>query len=457
MRSLCVAAVVLLLGPAASAATLRVDVDRHGFTDRIQIAVAPRVDGKPPQWSATKTLAANQSTVRFDGMAEGLYVVLASGPQPLQRLSAKVNLGSDGTTLRLVLPQAKTALRATLAGQPLAGATIALTHDGLRWDTELATDQDGRFAGDLWEPGRYTASVRRDRADAPHSLEVLLSSSPLIIDVPDRHVTGRVLADGKPLADAIVLLFSESNGSTLTVRTRTDPDGRFTFFGAREGALTLTARAPSYLDSDAVAFELRGAPAQHSADLALTRGERRAIRVVDAHDAPIAAATLITSCEGHVKSMSTTNAAGSADVALPGGASCAIFALPKEGSIAVAPVTGTEPLLIRVKDGSSSLRLALQSVAGEPFPDMILLMRIGGVVIPPAIARLIGNRGFPNMTDEQGNLTLQHIPPGTYDFWPYRTAAEGQMLYESVTDFDAPISVTVMTGENNATVRLQAR
>ena len=31
------------------------------------------------------------------------------------------------------------------------------------------------------------------------------------------------------------------------------------------------------------------------------------------------------------------------------------------------------------------------------------------------------------------------------------------MLYETATEFDAPISVTVQTGENNATVRFQAR
>ncbi len=61
------------------------------------------------------------------------------------------------------------------------------------------------------------------------------------------------------------------------------------------------------------------------------------------------------------------------------------------------------------------------------------------------------------MTNEEGSLSLERIPPGTYDFWPHRTTAEGQMLYETATEFDAPISLTVLTGENNATVRFQAR
>jgi hypothetical protein len=457
MRTLFVVAFVLLLDPIASAATLEVEVSRQGFTGPIQMAVAPRVDGKPPQWSVTKTLPAGKSAVSFDGLTAGLYVVLASGPQPLQRLSAKANLGTAGSTLRLVIPRSKTALRATLAGQPLAGAEIALTHNELRWHTELETGDDGRFAGELWEPGVYTAGVRRDRTSAPHSVDVSLSPRPLTIDVPDRHVTGRVLAGGKPLAGAIVNLRSEDSQSTRTVRTQSAPDGRFEFFGVREGALTLTARAPSYLDSDAATFELRGAPAQHSIDVELTRGAPRAVRVVDTRGAAIAGATLIASCDGHVKSTSVTDAEGRANVALPGAAACAVYALPKEGSIALEPVKGSEPLLIRVPEGASSLRLALKSDAGEPFSAMNLLMRIDGVVVPPAISRLIGSRGFLLVTNEEGSISLQRIPRGTYEFWPYRTSAEGQMIYETATEFDAPISVKVLTGENNATIRFQAR
>ncbi len=457
MRTFFVIAFVLLLDPAASAATLEVEVSRQGFTGPIQVALAPRVDGRMPEWSEKKTLGAAQSAVRFDGLTAGLYTVLASGPQPLQRLSAKANLGSDGSTLRLVVPRSKTEVRATLAGQPLAGAGIIFTHGELRWHTEVETGEDGRFSGELWEPGVYVASVTRDRSSAPYSVDVSISSNPVTIDVPDRHVTGRILAGGKLLGGAIVDLRSETSQSILTLRTHSSSDGRFEFFGVREGVLALTARAHSYLDSDAATFELRGSPAQRSIDVELTRGEPRAVRVLDTHDAPIAGATLITSCNGHVKSTVVTNAVGDAGVALPGGASCAIYVLPKEGSIGVVPVEDAEPLLIRVPEGSSSLQLVLKSVAGEPFSAMSLLMRIDGVVVPPAIARLLDSHGFLLVTNEEGSLSLDRIPPGTYDFWPYRNTAEGQMLYETVTEFAAPISLTVLAGENNATIRFRAR
>lgn len=457
MRTFFVFAFVLLLASPASAATLNVEVDRQGFTGPLEVALAPRVDGRPPQWSATKSLPAGQSAVSFHGLTEGLYIVLASGPRPLQRLSAKANLGANDSTLRLVIPRSKTVLRATLAGKPLAGAAIVLTHDELRWHTDVETGHDGRYTGELWEPAVYSASVTRNPASAPHSVDVWLSGKPVTIDVPDRHVSGRVLAGGKPLAGAVVMLRSENAESTLTVRTQTAPDGRFEYFGVREGALTLTARAPSYLDSDAVRFELRGAPARHAVDVELTRGEARAVRVVDKGDAPLAGAMLITSCDGHVKSTSVTNAEGRTEAAFPGSASCAIFVLPQEGSIALQPVEGSGPLLIRVPEGSSSLRLALQSDAGEAFSGLRLLMRIDGIVVPPEIARLLGTRGFLLVADDEGRVSLRRIPAGTYEFWPYRTSAEGQMLYETATEFDAPISVKVLTGENNATIRFQAR
>ena len=457
MRSFAVSSSVLLLALSSSAATLKVEVSRNGFTGPLEVAVAPRVEGRIPEWSATKTLPAGKSVVTFPDVAEGLYIVLASGPQPLQRLSAKANVGSAGATVRLAVPETKTALHVTLAGAPLPRARVALTQDELRWHTEVDTDEAGHFEGPLWEPGIYSASITRDRTSAPHSVDVTLSPRPLTVDVPDRHVTGRVLTgDGKPVAGAQVTLRSESRISVLTVRAISAPDGRFEFFGVREGAHILTARKPSYVNSDAARFELRGATT-HTGDLVLTRGEPRIVRVIGAGDAPIAGATLLTACDGNVKSTAVTNAEGRADVAVPASASCAVYVLPKEGSLAVARFEGPQTLLVRVPEGSSSLRLILKTDAGTPFPDVALLMRIDGMVVPPEIARLLATRGFRLMTDDEGSISLAHIPPGTYEFWPYRSAVEGQTIYEGSADVKAPISVKVLTGENEATVRFKAR
>ncbi|HEV7765629.1 MAG TPA: carboxypeptidase regulatory-like domain-containing protein [Thermoanaerobaculia bacterium] len=455
MRTLAVLS--LIFSVSVSAADLEVAVKRNGFLGPVEVAVAPRVEGRIPVWSATKTLAADQSAAVFTGLEKGLYIVLLSGPQPLQKLSGKVNVGADGAKLRFALPETRTSLRVLLAGKPLAGAGVELIHDELRWSMKLDTGDDGQFAGALWEPGRYTASVQRN-SSAPHQVDVTLSQQTLTIDIPDRTVAGQVIGDdGEPIANALVALRSQNEISTLTIRTTSGADGRFEFFGAREGSHSLSARAQSYVDSDAISFELHGAPAHQKIDLALTHGAHRPVRVVDERGHPVVDATLFTACDGHVKSTTHTNAEGRADVAVPNAGVCTIYALPKEGSIAIGAVTKDQPVLLRVRDGSSSLRLALKSELGEPFPDFWVVMSIDGTVIPPAVARQLVTRGFSLRTDAEGTIALTHIPPGTYEFWPYRSDLEGQRIYEVADGFAAPISVNVLTGKNSATVRFQAR
>ena len=449
---------LLAVSLSASAADLRIAVDRNGFTGPIEMVLAPRVEGMPPQWSASKRIPAGESTATFTGLSSGLYLVLARGPQPLQRLSGKANVGTSGGALRLTLPKGKTSLRVTLAGRPVARAAVLLTEDDLLWDTRLETGDDGRFEGALWQPGAYIASIWPNHLAAPHTANVVLSAKPLTINVPDRLVAGRVVGeDGRPVGGAAVILRTQGDHATLTARTSSGPDGRFEFFGVREGAQALWAKAPSYLDSDVAGFELHGAPARQSLDLKLARGTQRMVRVVREHSDPVGGAMLFVACDGHVKSTALTDEQGRAEVALPDTGGCSIYTLPKEGSLAVVQVAGKEPLVVRVREGSSSLKLALKSESGEAFPDVWLLMRVDGTVVPPAVSHQLFIRGLRLMTNAEGSVSLTHIPPGSYDFWPYRSEAEGQMLYDAAWGMAAPISLNVVTGENSATVRLRAR
>jgi hypothetical protein len=258
----------------------------------------PCEDRKTAHWKRTATFREGRSfrsgspewsVATFTGLDKGLYIVLLRGPQPLQRLSAKANVGAAGVTLRFAIPKTETSLRITLPRKAFAGGGVELTHDELRWSTKLETGGDGRCAGALWEPGLYTASVRRN-SSVPHQVDVMLSPQALTIDVPDRTVTGRVIGDdGEPIANALVALKSENEISALTLRTTSGADGRFEFFGMREGAHSLSARASSYVNSDAVSFELHGAPAHRNVELTLAHGARRTVRVVDERGHPIAA------------------------------------------------------------------------------------------------------------------------------------------------------------------------
>ena len=79
-----------------------------------------------------------------------------------------------------------------------------------------------------------------------------------------------------------------------------------------------------------------------------------------------------------------------------------------------------------------------------------MLGRFAGALWEPA-------RGLSLITNADGRVTLAHIPPGTYEFWPYRNEAEGRTIYELASDMEAPIAVKVLTGENDATVKFWAR
>jgi hypothetical protein len=451
------ASALLVFTTAASAADLKIDVKRNGFSGPIDVAIAPRVEGRLPEWSKHQTIAAGRSSATFRGIANGLYIVLTSGPEPLQRLSAKANVGSGESLVHLDLPRTRASFHVTLAEEPFGHAEIKLTQDELRWSMELETDDAGHYTGALWEPGLYTASVTHGNT-APHVVDVMVTPQPVKIDVPDRDVMGRVLdQDGKPIASALVMLKTQSEESTLTVRTLSAPDGGFVFLGVREGVQTLSARARTYLNSDDASFDLRGASAHHVADLTMPTGTHHVVRVIDERGKGIADASLFTSCDGHIKSTTVSGADGRAEVAVPANGSCAIFALPKEGSLAMGYVQRNAPLVLRVPDGSSSLKLEIASDKGDVFSELWLLMRIDGTVVPPAIARQLATRGLSLMTNAQGTVALAHIPPGTYEFWPYRNDAEGQRLYEIAGDFAAPISVNVLSGENNAKVKFAAR
>ena len=80
MRTFLLSLLLLIVLPV-SAATLQVELSRNGFAGPIEIALAPRVEGAPPVWSATKTLAAGKSAVQFPDLAPGLYKLLVRGPQ----------------------------------------------------------------------------------------------------------------------------------------------------------------------------------------------------------------------------------------------------------------------------------------------------------------------------------------------------------------------------------------
>ena len=127
--------------------------------------------------------------------------------------------------------------------------------------------------------------------------------------------------------------------------------------------------------------------------------------------------------------------------------------MPREGAFAI--VGPRDPDRVTLPRPSSSLRIVTRSTDGAPLPNVELLMSFNGTVVPPAVARRIGVlQGLRLTTNADGEALLRNIPPGWYQFWPYRGEEEaGAILAASA--LEAPIALNVKTGENTVAVDFQ--
>src|SRR5436309_6114887 len=156
MKLIPAAAVMLALSLPAAGASVRVHVHRGVFTGPIELELSPVREDRPFQPVALQKLAGDASDAVFASVPAGSYIVLAAGPQPLQRAAAKVVVAAaDTRDASFTIPQRRIDGRVTLGGKPLPGVTVRLRSDALDWSTEAVTDADGAIRGPLWDGGTF--------------------------------------------------------------------------------------------------------------------------------------------------------------------------------------------------------------------------------------------------------------------------------------------------------------
>jgi hypothetical protein len=70
-----------------------------------------------------------------------------------------------------------------------------------------------------------------------------------------------------------------------------------------------------------------------------------------------------------------------------------------------------------------------QSASGDAVPDVALLLRHNGIVVPERVAQLMFQlHGNMLQTGKSGSTQLRNLPVGSYEFWPYFSLAEFQQL-----------------------------
>jgi hypothetical protein len=97
-----------------------------------------------------------------------------------------------------------------------------------------------------------------------------------------------------------------------------------------------------------------------------------------------------------------------------------------------------------------------RTVEGTAVPEVAFMMRFNGEVVPAEVVReMQAHQGVRLTTDDAGLARLPNVPPGFYEFWPFRTEDEVAAILD--TAFAPPVGFNARVGENRVTVRFAKR
>jgi hypothetical protein len=441
-------------------ATMRVRIARGEERGPIEVKLGlVKDDGQ--LWLTTKKLEAGRSSLVFDDLDRDVYRLLLSGSEPLQRMLVSAVVTDPQKSLDITLPHRRARGAVTHGGHPLPGATVELRRQGI-WRSTVVTDANGAWESTVWESADIDALVTGGGLHSPRLVR-LPGGKGLNIDVPARQLRGTVVdRNGRPVPRALIALEIENADMRAYVRTQSDAEGRYEFSGLDAGDFLLHLEAAGFLRIDPMAVTITENDSVAEHQVLVETAWSRALEVVDREGRPAAGATVVCAVNGRIRGKVLTDAEGRAAIGTPGEASV-LFVIPREGSLAVvrlAPALDDAVAVHRIviPPGEAKLDITALADAGVPMPGISLLMRFDGELFTPEIARELRLWHRSNLrTGDDGRATLTKIPSGYYEFWPYESDEEAQMLIESSTATAAPIALHVTKGENHVKVRFDTR
>jgi protocatechuate 3,4-dioxygenase beta subunit len=205
----------------------------------------------------------------IEGLSPGTWRVRASTTDGRQA-SEEVTIGDGEREVRVDLDLTaggyQVSGRVSLAGQPLAGATVGMAGHDNPSSASAGSDQNGRFRLQGLAAGSYTLNVL-DRATftTVYRSEIEVDGDlELAIEIETSAVEGVVVdrITGAPLDDVEVDLHSSAGRqrSFLTPSIRTDASGRFRFDGVAAGDYRLRAEKDGFSAAEAAVAVSGGQP-----------------------------------------------------------------------------------------------------------------------------------------------------------------------------------------------------
>jgi hypothetical protein len=441
---------------------IAVELKRQDAQSELRVELQKLRSGKIFGDGALKTLSVPAgeplATLEFENVEAGDYVVMAKGSGQCDRRGERVSV-SEGETRSVTMPIVPYWLRVKveMAGQPLAGATITVRSDSGHWQEKLTADPAGEAGVGLWQGGELIlyASLPnvmtmpyRESRDLAEGKDV-----EWLLDVPDRAIEGVVVdaATGDPIPKAYIALHMNrsSDGSGEAVKAKTDDTGHFRFAPVDYGAHRLEAVAGAYLPAEVKV--LFSEPQQvENVTVRLDPASLVHIKVVDARNVPIAGAALIEYRRAALIGYGLTDDTGTAQMPAGDGESYDVYVIPRDGSFGFTQLTSeASQVSVQIADGSSQIVLRCESESHAPIPGIWVGVRYNGRPIPVGVMNAIANaQGVRLMTGPDGQIRVDRMPTGLYEFWPVGSTSELRAISDAAGT--APAKIAVNSGDNVA-------
>jgi hypothetical protein len=405
-------------------------------------------------------MVAGSDDIVFPDLAPGIYAVLVEGSEPLQHITAKaVVAAGDVRDIDVKLPARRSHLRVYRGDQPAANTDVQFESIEGQWQGSVATNASGWIDTPIWDfQGQF--KVRLPGASSAVSMMRMQTlTRTATIRFPNRTVKGVVVdTHDKPIAGAVATLINTDIGEgTGSFRARSDAQGRFAFEGVAPGDQLVNVTAPGYLlrDSERFTDDLK---------VTLSQGYPRDLVIEQSDGTPVRGAEAFCVTNGRVRSRAFSGTDGHVTIATPADAPSTVYVIPSDGSFAIrrfrAPMdeVSSDPVTVRLAPPRSSLRMRTLTTAGATVPNVKLLLRYDGELIPTPIAHALERvGGLQFHTGPDGEARFDHIPEGVYEIWPYFNEDEVNDLLDSIGAGRAPISLNAAAGETEVTIRLSAR
>ncbi|HEY0143853.1 MAG TPA: carboxypeptidase-like regulatory domain-containing protein [Thermoanaerobaculia bacterium] len=440
-------------------ATVRVHLRRGRRQRALAVRVGISGDDGSTRWIQRRMVAGSDDIV-FPDLARGIYTVLVEGSEPLQHITAKaVVAAGDVLDIDVNLPARRSRLRVLRGDQPVASAHVQFESIEGQWQGSIATNAGGWIDTPIWDfQGQFKVRLP-GTSSAVSIVRMQTLTRTATIRFPDRTLKGVVVdTQDKPIAGAVATLVDTEIGEgTGSFRARSDAEGRFAFEGVAPGDQLVHVTAPGYLLRDAERFT-------DDLKVTLSRGYRRDLVIEQSDGTAVRGAEALCVANGKVRARAFSGTDGHLALATPVDAPSTVYVIPSDGSFAIrhfrAPMdeASSDPVTIRVAPSTSSLRVRTLTTAGVAVPNVKLLLRYEGELIPTPIAQALERvGGLQFHTGPDGEARFDRVPEGVYEIWPYFNEDEVSDLLNSIGAVRAPISLNAAAGETEVTIRLSAR